>query len=127
MEEIDGGAEGSWERSFDVILLTRQPERALVVWAANMGRITRMSAGRRCLVAALFFSCTGAAAGSGDTLCNMPEVGTLQAGAGASTTAHIRCAELKLHAVFPAVFLAALFALAPKGAAAGAPCNAFPA
>lgn len=43
------------------------------------------------LLAVLVLGYTGTAAGSGATICNMPEVGTLQAGSTASSTAQIRC------------------------------------
>jgi hypothetical protein len=50
------------------------------------------SACRRGLAVLLLGACAGA--GSGEKLCNMPETGTLQAGAAASTTAQIRCGSL---------------------------------
>jgi len=42
----------------------------------------------RGLIAVLLLGSVGVAAGSGDRICNMPETGTLQAGAGAPTTAN---------------------------------------
>jgi len=52
-----------------------------------------MCAQGRCFLAFLLLSCVGAAAGSGERQCNIPETGTLQAGAAASSTAKIRLAS----------------------------------
>jgi len=46
---------------------------------------------RRGLAVLLLGACAGAAAGSGEQVCNIPETGTLQAGSAASPTAQIRC------------------------------------
>ena len=54
-----------------------------------MSRSARTSAGRGCFVALLLLSSAGPASGQ-DRPCNLPETGTLQAGAGASSTARIR-------------------------------------
>ena len=56
---------------------------------ARVELVMSTSACRRGLAVLLLGACAGA--GSGEKLCNMPETGTLQAGAAASTTAKIRC------------------------------------
>lgn len=66
------------------------------VWWSTMGRRAEMCSHGRGLIAVLLLGSVGVAAGSGDRICNMPETGTLQAGAGAPTTANpaqIRCAS----------------------------------
>ena len=51
----------------------------------------------RCvLLAFLVLGSACAAAGSGSTVCNLPEDGKLQAGSGASTTAQIRLVLLQI-------------------------------
>ena len=65
--------------------------------ASGLGRamapITAAFARRHGLATLMLLGCAGAAAGSGDSICNIPETGTLQAGAGASTKAQIRCSS----------------------------------
>ena len=51
--------------------------------ALGMSRSARTSAGRGCFVALLLLSCAGTASGQ-DRPCNLPETGTLQAGAALS-------------------------------------------
>lgn len=60
--------------------------------AEGRARVMSTSACRRGLAVLLLGACAGA--GSGEKLCNMPETGTLQAGAAASTKAQIRCGFL---------------------------------
>ena len=56
---------------------------------------------RRGLAVLLLGACAGAAARSGEQVCNIPETGTLQAGSAVSPTAQIRCGSPPARALVP--------------------------
>ena len=75
---------------------------------------------RRGLAVLLLGACAGAAAGSGEQVCNIPETGTLQAGSAAWPTAQIRCGSPPARALVPPPRRAAALGCAAPPARRGA-------